>query len=103
MKGQVSSVDAGANAKGLIGKTVGLDNVFTATANAVAVAEHVLFMLLSISKRKNMYDDSVKTGKFNERNKLPKTIEIWGKNILIAGFGRIGQCLIKRCLGIYRI
>ena len=71
----------------------------TATANAVAVAEHVLFMLLSISKRKNMYDDCVKKGDFNDRNKLPKTIEIWGKNILIAGFGRIGQCLIKRCLG----
>ena len=71
----------------------------TATANAVAVAEHVIFMLLSIAKRKSMYDDSVKNGKFNERNKLPKTIEIWGKNILIAGFGRIGQCLIKRCLG----
>ena len=71
----------------------------TATANAVAVAEHVLFMLLSISKRKNMYDDCVKKGNFNDRNKLPKTIEIWGKNILIAGFGRIGQCLIKRCLG----
>ena len=71
----------------------------TATANAVAVAEHVLFMLLSISKRKNMYDDCVKKGDFNDRNKLPKTIEIWDKNILIAGFGRIGQCLIKRCLG----
>ena len=71
----------------------------TATANAVAVAEHVMFMLLSISKRKNMYDDSVKTGNFSDRNKLPKTQEIWGKNILIAGFGRIGQCLIKRCLG----
>ena len=71
----------------------------TATANAVAVAEHVMFMLLSISKRKNMYDDSVKTGNFSDRNKLPKTQEIWGKNILIAGFGRIGQSLIKRCLG----
>ena len=71
----------------------------TATANAVAVAEHVLFMLLSISKRKNMYDDSVKSGNFSERTKLPKTMEIWKKNILIAGFGRIGQCLIKRCLG----
>ena len=71
----------------------------TATANAVEVAEHVMFMLLSISKRKNMYDDSVKTGNFSDRNKLPKTQEIWGKNILIAGFGRIGQCLIKRCLG----
>ena len=71
----------------------------TATANAVAVAEHVMFMLLNISKRKNMYDDCVKNGNFNDRNKLPKTQEIWGKNILIAGFGRIGQSLIKRCLG----
>jgi len=58
-----------------------------------------MFMLLNISKRKSMYDDCVKKGNFNDRNKFPKTIEIWGKNILIAGFGRIGQCLIKRCLG----
>jgi len=71
----------------------------TATANAVAVAEHVMFMLLSLSKRKNMYDDIVKSGKFSERNKLPKTFEIWNKNFLIMGFGRIGQKLIKRCLG----
>ena len=71
----------------------------TATANAVAVAEHVMFMLLNISKRKNMYDDTVKNGKFSDRNKLPKTVELWSKNILIAGFGRIGQALIKRCLG----
>ncbi len=71
----------------------------TATANAVAVAEHVMFMLLNISKRKNMYDSSVKSGRFHERNELPKTIELWNKNILIAGFGRIGQCLIKRCKG----
>ena len=71
----------------------------TATANAVAVAEHVMFMLLSISKGKNMYDNTVKEGNFDDRNKLPKTIEIWNKNILIAGFGRIGQALIKRCLG----
>ena len=71
----------------------------TAKANAVAVAEHVMFMLLSISKGKNMYNNAVKKGHFDDRNKLPKTIEIWNKNILIAGFGRIGQALIKRCLG----
>ena len=71
----------------------------TATANAVAVAEHVMFMLLNISKKGNMYDESVKSGKFNDRNKLPKTVELWNKNILIAGFGRIGQALIKRCHG----
>ena len=71
----------------------------TSTANAVAVAEHVMFMLLNISKRKDMYDKTVKSGEFMERNKLPKTIELWGKNILIIGFGRIGKSLIKRCLG----
>ena len=80
-------------------KKNGVTIAITATSNAVAVAEHVMFMVLSISKRKNMYDDSVKSGNFNERNKLPKTIEIWNKNMLIVGFGRIGQCLIKRCLG----
>ena len=80
-------------------KEIGATLIITATANAVAVAEHVMFMLLNISKRKDMYDQSVKLGKFNDRNKLPKTIELWGKNILIAGFGRIGQALIKRCLG----
>ena len=80
-------------------KEIGATLTITATANAVAVAEHVMFMLLNISKRKDMYDQSVKSGKFTDRNKLPKTIELWGKNILIAGFGRIGQALIKRCLG----
>ena len=71
----------------------------TATANAVAVAEHAMFMLLNISKRKDMYDKTVKSGRFNDRNKLPKTIELWNKNILIMGFGRIGKSLIKRCIG----
>ena len=71
----------------------------TANANAVTVAEHVMFMLLNISKRKDMYDKNVRSGEFNNRNKLPKTVELWKKNILIAGFGRIGRALIKRCLG----
>jgi len=106
------AINAAENLKIISRHGVGYDNIdlksskdknitiaITATANAVAVAEHVMFMLLSISKRKNLYDESVKTGKFNERNRLPKTVELWNKNILIAGFGRIGKALIKRCLG----
>ena len=58
-----------------------------------------MFNLLNISKRKDLFDKTVRDGNFNERNKLPKTIELWNKNFLIAGFGRIGQSLIKRCLG----
>ena len=105
-------IEAANNLKIISRHGVGYDNIdleaskknnltlaITAKANAVAVAEHVMFMMLNISKRKNMYDDTVKEGKFNDRNKLPKTVELWSKNILIAGFGRIGQALIKRCLG----
>ena len=71
----------------------------TANANAVTVSEHVLFNLLNISKRKDLFDKTVREGNFKDRNKLPKTIELWKKNFLIVGFGRIGQALIKRCLG----
>ena len=71
----------------------------TANANAVTVSEHVFFNLLNISKRKDLFDKTVREGNFKDRNKLPKTIELWKKNFLIAGFGRIGQALIKRCLG----
>ena len=71
----------------------------TANANAVTVAEHVMFVLLNIAKRKDLFYKTVREGNFTDRNKLPKTIEIWKKNILIAGFGRIGRALIKRCIG----
>ena len=80
-------------------KEKGIQLAITANANAVTVAEHVMFMLLNLSKKKDMYDKTVRSGNFTDRNKLPKTIELCGKNILIAGFGRIGQSLIKRCLG----
>ncbi len=71
----------------------------TANANAVTVSEHVMFNLLYISKRKDLFDKTVREGNFKDRNKLPKTIELWKKNFLIVGFGRIGQALIKRCFG----
>ena len=51
----------------------------TANANAVTVAEHVMFVLLHIAKRKNLFDKTVRDGNFKDRNKLPKTIEIWKK------------------------
>ena len=106
-------IDSAKNLKVISRHGVGYDNIdlkatkqnnitlaITATANAQAVAEHVLFMLFSIAKRNNMYNETVKTGKFSDRTKLPKTIELWNKNILIAGFGRIGKCLLKKCKGL---
>ena len=71
----------------------------TATANAAAVSEHVMYMMLVLSKAKLTYDNEVRSGSFKKNMKNIKTFELMGKEILIAGFGRIGKSLIKKCLG----
>ena len=72
--------------------------LITAKANAVAVAEHVLALILSISKSIKEYDNEVRIGNFKKNSHKIQTIELYNKEILIAGFGRIGKALIKRCL-----
>jgi len=72
--------------------------LITATANAVAVAEHVLSMFLSLSKSIISYDNEVRSGNFKDNSNKIQTFELLNKNILIAGFGRIGKKLISRCL-----
>tara|TARA_B100001179_G_C18577334_1_gene398171 strand:- start:488 stop:1444 length:957 start_codon:yes stop_codon:yes gene_type:complete len=71
----------------------------TAKANAGSVAEHVFFMMLSISRGVDIYDKCVREGNFSKRNDLQLTKELWNKNILIAGFGRTGKNLINKCIG----
>ena len=73
--------------------------LITATANAVAVAEHVIYMMLSISKSINLYDNEVRLGNFKKNASKIETLELFKKEMLIIGFGRIGRSLIKRCLG----
>ena len=73
--------------------------LITATANAVSVAEHVMYMILSLSKGITSYDSLVRDGKFREASDKIQTFELLNKKILIIGFGRIGKTLIKRCLG----
>jgi D-3-phosphoglycerate dehydrogenase len=74
--------------------------LITATANAVSVAEHVVYMMLSISKGINQYDNEVRSGNFKKNSSKIETLELYNKEILIAGFGRIGKSLIKRCIGL---
>ena len=73
--------------------------LITATANAVAVAEHVIYMMLSISKSINLYDNEVRLGNFKKNASKIETLELFKKEKLIIGFGRMGRSLIKRCLG----
>ena len=73
--------------------------LITATANAVSVAEHVMYMILTLSKGIVMYDKMVRDGDFRKVANQLKTFELLNKEILILGFGRIGKNLIKRCNG----
>ena len=72
----------------------------TGTTTSTSPAEHIMFMILSISKGINLYDESVRNGKFDTIMHMKhKTFELCNKKVLIVGFGRIGKKLIKRCLG----
>ena len=73
----------------------------TATTASVSPAEHIMFMILNISKGFDFYDKAVRTGKFESimHMKNNNNFELSNKKILIVGFGRIGRKLIKRCLG----
>ena len=69
------------------------------TANSPSVAEQALFMMLTLAKRAVEMHALVKEGKWSTRlGKLP--YDLFGKTVLILGFGRIGTRTAKRCLAM---
>src|SRR6266403_1852965 len=69
------------------------------TANSPSVAEQALFMMLTLAKRAVEMHSIVKDGKWGARlGKLP--YDLYGKTLLIVGFGRIGTRTAKRCLAM---
>ena len=71
----------------------------TGTSNSVSVAEHVMTMFLNLAKNIDKSNILTKNGDFDKKADLPDFFELYKKNVLILGFGRIGQALAKRCLG----
>jgi D-3-phosphoglycerate dehydrogenase len=68
-------------------------------ANSPSVAEQALFMMLMLAKRANEMHALVKDGQWAARlGKLP--FDLFGKTLLIVGFGRIGSRTAKRCLAM---
>ena len=105
-------IDACPNLQIIARHGVGYDNVdlnylnkkkialgVTGTANAVSVAEHVMTFFLQLTKNIYLSDELTRKGKFQEKGNLPSFFELYQKNVLILGFGRIGQAVAKRCLG----
>lgn len=69
------------------------------SANSPSVAEQALFMMLTLAKRAVELHMLVKDGAWATRlGKLP--YDLFGKTVLIIGFGRIGSRTAKRCLAM---
>ena len=66
------------------------------TANSPSVAEQAMFMMLALAKRGAELHAMVKDGHWNKRlASVP--FDLFGKTVLIVGFGRIGTRSAKRC------
>lgn len=74
----------------------GIPVAIAAEANALSVAEHVMMLLLALTKRAGLYDRAVREGRFQERGQH-RTIELSGRTILVVGFGRIGKRVAGLC------
>src|SRR5207237_6149920 len=69
------------------------------TANSPSVAEHAVFMMLTLAKRATEMHSIVRDNKWGARlGMLP--YDLYGKTVLIIGFGRIGTRTAKRCLAM---
>src|SRR6266481_4182919 len=68
-------------------------------ANSSSVAEHALFLMLTLARRGGELDMLVRAGRWAERlTAVP--VDLLGKTVLVVGFGRTGTRVAKRCLAM---
>ena len=71
----------------------------TGTANSPSVAEQALFFIFALAKRGAALHAMVREGRWADRLKeLP--VDLFGKTVLVVGFGRIGTRISKACLAL---
>jgi len=71
----------------------------TGIANSPSVAEQALFFMFALAKRGAALDALVRENRWADRlSALP--VDLFGKTLLVIGFGRIGSRLAKACLAL---
>ena len=82
-------------------KEKGITLLVAHNSTSTSPAEHIMFMIMNIYKGVSMFDTMVRSGDFVKAIHLniEQNFELFNKTVLIAGFGRIGKKLIKKCLG----
>lgn len=80
-------------------KRRGIRVVYTPGANADAVAEHTITLLLALAKRLLFWHDALVRGDYHLRWTEHNT-EVQGKTLGIIGFGNVGKAVARRAKGL---
>lgn len=73
--------------------------MITGTANSVSVAEHAVYFMLSLIKRGGEINLAAREQGWPTRYELLPG-ELYGRTLLVVGFGRIGTRIAARCLAM---
>ena len=78
---------------------LGIPVIYTPGANANAVAEHAIGLLLALSRNTCSADAALRDGRPHERGQF-QGIELAGKTLAIIGLGRIGRRVARKAHGL---
>jgi D-3-phosphoglycerate dehydrogenase len=67
--------------------------------NSVSVAEQAMMLILAAAKRAIRSDRAVRSGDWGWRNRLEPG-ELWGKRLLVVGYGRSGRHVARMAAGL---
>ncbi len=76
-------------------KTADIPVVYTPTANANAVAEHTLALMLALSRKVAPASAATREGHPNDRGQFLGGVELAGKTLGVIGLGRVGSRLAQ--------
>ena len=77
----------------------GIPLMIAGTANSVTVAEHAIFFMMALAKQAAVLDAMTRQNRWAERLGVP-IFDLFGKTVLIVGFGKIGTRVAARCLAM---
>ena len=77
----------------------GIPVTLVGPVNSISVAEHTLFLMLSVARLGVDMDSAVREGRFSARGKV-RYVELYGKTLLVIGYGNIGRRVAERAKAI---
>lgn len=76
--------------------------VYVPQANSVSVAEHMIALMLAVSKRVIHLDHAVRSGQWHLRQSIVG-VELDGKTLGVIGLGAIGRRVAEKCSTAFRM